>query len=192
MSSTQGPLRRFALAVSASWLLVPYIACSNAIGAEEADNQQHAHVHGVATLGIAVQDNVLTIQFESPLDSVIGFEHRANTPAERAVVEELQIRMKAPGDLFRPTAAAGCKLQKAEAESAIFQAPTSSSAAEEHADLDASFEYRCERIERLTSIETGLFDAYPRMQRIAIEVATGKGQFKRDLKRPARTIALVR
>ncbi len=165
---------------------------ATASAADDVDNRQHAHVHGVARIGIAVDHDLLTIQFESPLDSVIGFEHRPNTPAERAAVEALQARMKDPADLFRMTPAAGCMLRKATAESALFEAPPAEGVGEAHADLDTSFEYRCAHVDALASIDVGLFDAYPRLQRIDVEAATGSGQFKRDLRRPARTIALGR
>jgi len=62
---------------------------------------QHAHVHGIAKLGVAVQDKTVTIALESPLDSLIGFEHRASTPAQQSLVDALQARMKAPEELFR-------------------------------------------------------------------------------------------
>jgi hypothetical protein len=182
----QGPVPLFGTVLLAAFIC----SCSLAAGAEEGANQQHAHVHGVATLGIAVDQSVVTIDFESPLDSLIGFEHRAVTPAERAAVEELQARMKSAAGLFRMTVAANCTLQTAQAESALFAA--AAPASDEHADLDASFAYRCEHIDRLVSIDTGLFDAYPRLQRIAIAVATGKGQFKRELNRPSRSIPLSR
>lgn len=159
--------------------------------AADDSNAQHAHVHGIATLGIAVERNIVTIQFESPLDSLIGFEHRPNTAAERESVTALQARLKTPTNLFRLTPAAECKLDKAEAESGLFQEPAAG-ASNEHADLDASFSFRCEHIDRLVAIDTGLFDAYPRLQKMTIVVATAKGQFKHDLKRPDRTVVLTR
>jgi hypothetical protein len=153
---------------------------------------QHAHVHGVAQLGIAIQDKTVTISLESPLDSVIGFEHRANTPAQQSLIDALQARMKAPQDLFRFDPGAACTLTKSEAESAIFQPAPVGDASEEHADLDASFEYSCAHPDKLTMLDVGLFQAYPRLKRLDIEVATGQGQFKRNLASPERQIALVR
>lgn len=152
---------------------------------------QHAHVHGVAKLGVAWQDKTVSITLESPLDSVIGFEHRPTTPAQKASVAALQARMKAPQDLFRFDAGAACTFTKGSAESAIFQ-PPAAGAAEEHADLDAEFEFTCERPDRLTTLDVGLFQAYPKLKRLEVDVATGKGQFKRDLRSPQRTVALVR
>ena len=153
---------------------------------------QHAHVHGVAKLGVAVQDQTVTISLESPLDSVIGFEHAANTPAQKAMVDALQARMKAPQDLFRFDAAAACTFSKSEAESAIFQPAPANSAAQEHADLDASFEFTCAHPDKLTTLDVALFQIYPKLKKLDVDVATGKGQFKRDLASPQRTISLIR
>lgn len=176
------------------------VACLNAFAAASTPSaarpthvQQHAHVHGVARLGIAVQDKTLTIQLESPLDSLIGFEHRPTTAAQKTAVSALQAAMRAPQDLFRFDAAAGCAPTKSEAESAIFQpAAPGAASADDHADLDANFEFHCSSPARLATVETSLFSAYPRLKRLTIDVATDKGQFKRDLTSPQRTISLLR
>lgn len=154
--------------------------------------QQHAHVHGVARLGVAVQDKTLTIQLESPLDSLIGFEHRPSTPAQQSAVAALQAKMRAPQSLFSFDVAAGCVLASSQAESAIFQPLAAGAASDEHADLDASFEFQCARPEHLKQLRVGLFAAYPRLKRLDVDVATDKGQFKRELQSPADMVALVR
>ena len=153
---------------------------------------QQAHVHGAAKIGVVVQGDTVSITLESPLESLIGFEHRPKTPAQQAAATALQARMRGGTDLFRFDAGASCSLVKADAESAIFQPAPAGAAAEAHNDLDASFEFRCASPERLTQLDVGLFAAYPRLQRLEVEVATDKGQFKRDLKRPARIVTLKR
>ena len=153
---------------------------------------QHAHVHGAAKLGIAVEDKTVSLQLESPLDSLIGFEHRPTTSAQKVAVDALQARMRTATNFFTFDAAANCTLAKAEAESAIFQPAAAGAAADAHADLDASFEFRCANPERLTRVDIGLLAAYPKLQRLEVEIATGKGQFKRELRSPARTVSLTR
>ena len=167
------------------------LATSGSHAQSSAPAHQHAHVHGVAKLGVAWQDKTVTITLESPLDSVIGFEHRPTTPAQQASVAALQERMKAPRDLFRFNAEAECIFARGGAESAIFQ-PPASGAADEHADLDAEFEFTCQRPDRLTTLDVGLFQAYPKLKRLDVDVATDKGQFKRDLRSPLRTVPLRR
>jgi hypothetical protein len=153
---------------------------------------QHAHVHGAARIGVVVQGETVSITLESPLESLIGFEHRPKTPAQQSAATALQTRMRDGTDLFRFDAAAACSLIKADARSAIFEPAPAGAAAETHNDLDAGFEFRCASPERLTQLDIGLFAAYPRLQRLEVEVATDKGQFKRGLKRPARIVALKR
>jgi len=153
---------------------------------------QHAHVHGIARMGVVVQGGTVSITLESPLDSLIGFEHRPATPAQQAAADALRSRVQAGTGLFSFDAGADCALVKAEAESAIFVPAAQAGAGEEHADLDASFEFRCARPERLGRLDVGLFTAYPRLQRIAVEVVTDQGQFKRELNRSVRTVALRR
>jgi hypothetical protein len=179
---------RVAWAIAAGLLLATFGSYAQGSAAVH----QHAHVHGIAKLSVAIQDKTVTISLESPLDSVIGFEHRANTPAQQSLIDALQARMKAPQDLFRFDPRAACALTKSEAESAIFQPAPAAGASEEHADLDASFEYTCAHPDKLTVLDVGLFQAYPRLKRLDIEVATDKGQFKRNLASPERQIALVR
>ncbi len=153
---------------------------------------QHAHAHGVAKLTVAVENKSVTLQLESPLDSLIGFEHRPRTEAQTTAVAALQARMKAAQELFRFDAAAGCTLVRSEAESAIFRPATVTAAKEEHADLDATFEFSCAAPDKLTALEVGLFAAYPRLREMSVEVATASGQFKRDLTSPAKTVSLRR
>jgi hypothetical protein len=43
--------------------------------------QEHAHVHGLVSLNVAVDGRILTVQLEAPLDSLLGFEHRPRTDA---------------------------------------------------------------------------------------------------------------
>ena len=62
----------------------------------------------------------------------------------------------------------------------------------EHADLDGTFVFRCTDTARLTEVDVGLFKAFPGMQRLQVEVAAARGQFKRDLTRPAQRVSLVR
>jgi hypothetical protein len=153
---------------------------------------QHAHVHGLARLGVAVQGRTVTLSLESPLDNLIGFEHAPRSAPERTAVAALQATMQAPRELFRFNAEAACSLVKAEADSALFAASPAGPASSEHADLDASFEYACAQPARLATLDVGLFKVYPRLRKLSVEVATDKGQSKQDLTNAAHVVALSR
>ena len=153
---------------------------------------QHAHVHGVAKLGIATQGRVLSLSLEAPLDSLIGFEHLPRTPAERAAVDSLRARMDRADGLFEANAEAGCVRSKVTTTSALFGPNTSATESDPHADLDVDTEYVCAEPARLVALETSLFTAFPRLRRLEVQLATETTQAKQTLTSPARRIALTR
>ena len=56
-----------------------------AVASVAAAASQKAHVHGVATLNIAIEDDRNAIvEFLAPSDSIYGFEHEARTDEEKA------------------------------------------------------------------------------------------------------------
>lgn len=155
--------------------------------------QGQAHVHGLARLDIAVEANRITLQLRLPLDSLVGFERAPRNDAERASVAAAVAALKAADRLFRIDPAAQCALATVELASATLKLGKVEPNADKsgHADIDTDMAFTCKDASRATSIEVGLFDAYGRLQRIEIQMVTPKGQFKRDLKRPARRIALT-
>ena len=176
-------------------LSVLAFVCGTAVAAGK------AHEHGALKLDVAIEGNKLTIGMEAPLDNLLGFERAPRTDAERKAAADVLARLRSPDKgtpLFATDAAAKCSLSKAEVRApALEAAPATPAAAkgkakDEHADLDASYEFNCAQASELRSLDLGLFDAYKRIQRIDVQVAGPKGQSKVTLKRPARTVKLVR
>lgn len=156
-----------------------------------------AHVHGLMHLDIAVDQKLLTLQLETPLDSLLGFERPPRTPAERQAADALLKQMGNAAALFKPDTAAQCVLTKATIESAALQSKAPASEKEsgpqsEHADLDANYEFNCAHPDKLTSVDIGLFDAFKRLQKIEVQVAGAKGQSKQTLQRPDKRVRLAR
>jgi hypothetical protein len=149
-----------------------------------------AHVHGVAALSLAVDGGTLSITLEAPLDGFVGFERPPRTDAERKTAAEALARLKEGATLFKPDAAAGCTLAEATVDAPVLQ--PGAKAAGEHADLDASYTFRCSNPQALRSVDVALFDAFQRLTRIEVQVAGAKAQSKTTLRRPARTVTLAR
>ena len=168
------------------------------------------HEHGTVRLEISMEGSTLTIGMTAALDNWLGFERAPRTDAERKAAAEVLARLRNPQQgtpLFVPDAAAQCQLVKAEVSAPVLEpgakpaaksatAPASPPAAHkggaEHADLETSYTFQCAQPTQLRTLELGLFDAYKRIQRIHVQVAGPKGQSKVTLKRPARSITLVR
>ncbi len=157
-----------------------------------------AHEHGVARLDVAVDAGRVSIELDTPLDNLLGFERAPRTDAERDKVAAMLARLRAGDALFRIDAAAGCTLAKVDLVSAPLElgkaaaGAAASAAASDHADLNAVFEFRCKNGARAGFVEVGLFDAFPALKRIELQVVTPRGQLKATLRKPASRVMLAR
>jgi hypothetical protein len=151
--------------------------------------QGHAHVHGLARLDVALDGPQLTLALDSPLDGIVGFEHRPRTPAQQQAADAALAKLKDGAALFRPAAEADCRLESVVVEAPVLQG---AAPADGHADLEARWSFRCAAPARLRALEQGLFDAFPRLQRLEVQVAGPQGQSRRTLRRPVRAVPLQR
>jgi Protein of unknown function (DUF2796) len=148
-----------------------------------------AHQHGVARLDVAIDGTRVSIGFESPLDNLLGFERAPRTAAEQRAAEAALAQLRDAAALFRFDAAARCRSAATELRSAALKlGGAAAPAAGEHADLDASWEFACERAP--VQLEHGLFAAFPRLQRLQVQTATAARQSGALLKRPAQRVPL--
>lgn len=131
------------------------------------------HVHGQARLAVAIDGATLTLMLESPTDSLVGFEHAPTTAKERAAVAALKRSLERPGELFLPTPAAACKPGGVTLASALFEAEPGRHG---HADLDGEFVFHCARPGQLRDLEVRLFQRFPGLNKLDVEIAGPKGQ----------------
>lgn len=148
------------------------------------------HEHGVVKLDVAIEGDKLSIAVEAPLDNLLGFERAPRTDAERKAAADVLARLRAPAGLFAADAAAQCTLAKAEVQAPVLEAGAKPK--DGHADLDATYEFKCAQPAQLRALDVGLFEAYKRIQRIEVQVAGPQGQAKATLRRPARSVKLVK
>ena len=156
-------------------------------GTGSVDAKEGAHVHGLMRMDVAVQAQVLTVQIEAPLDSLLGFEHAPRTSAQRAAADALITSLNEDRSLVRPAAAAACSLVKTTVDAAALKpadkTPASKKDADVHADVDIAYEFNCTQPDKLDSVAIGLFDAFKRLQKVEAQVATAQGQSKQTLTR---------
>ncbi|CAD5374336.1 conserved exported hypothetical protein [Rubrivivax sp. A210] len=151
-----------------------------------------AHEHGVARLDIAVDAARVSILLETPLENLLGFEHAPRTDAEREKVAAALTRLRASQVLFRIDSAAGCQPSRVDLQSAALGLGTATNSREGHGDLDATFDFKCSQGGRAGFVEVGLFETFPGLQRIELQVATPKGQMRATLRRPTSRVMLAR
>lgn len=168
---------------SALWLLL-----AAPLGAQA---QGHAHAHGVAQLDIAVDAKQIVVQFESPLDNLVGFERAPRTDSERKRAEEAVARLKDGQAMFRFDPAAGCALMRTNLDSPPLGLGDGSTRPQPgHADLFGSWEFSCADAAKASYVDVGLF-AFQQLKRVQVQLALPKTQAKSELKRPKARISLV-
>lgn len=100
-------MSRLIALVSAAALTVS----STAMAAEEQETRQlDAHEHGHSTLNVGIEGNTVNMELEAPGADIVGFEYVAEAEADKAKVAAAKKALADPLSLFRPSAAAGCKL----------------------------------------------------------------------------------
>jgi|SRR5581483_3022581 len=151
------------------WLMVVAALSGAALAREPGP-----HVHGAAKLQVALEKNSVTIDFESPLHNLLGFEHAPRTDAEKAAVAALRERLQKPLALFVPTPAAECSVASVKLDSPVFG--TSPAGEGGHADLDAEFVYTCRQPEHLQDLRVTIFTIFPGTRTIDAQVAGPRGQ----------------
>lgn len=162
--------------------------------APAAAQHNHSHVHGQARLDVAIDGPLLTLAFETPLDNLVGFEHRPRSAAQKQAAEAAIARLRDTGSLWQPDAAAQCTATETTLDIDALQpsATPAAAVAAEHAEASGRYVFRCAVPAQLKAVTQNLFEAFPRLQRLDVQVAGPAGQVKQTLRRPAKSVRLVR
>jgi hypothetical protein len=160
---------------------------------------QAPHAHGTGELHVAVEKGRLDIEFRSPLNNLLGFEHAPRTDAQRAAVKAMTARLNRPETLFKLPQAASCTAAPAQISSPLDAPAAPSKSAkpahkhqgdDDHADLTATYRFACADPGKLDSIEVALFEAFPRTAAIKAEIIGPRGQSAARLSPKRRVIKL--
>lgn len=170
------------------------IACSTPAVA-----QQSAHVHGFASINLAIDDEELQIEFVSPAESIVGFEYEPSNATERKAVADAIALLRDPAKLFVLPASAGCELHEVEAERhdegeheehgehnedehakhdehGDENAHEDSDAGEGHSEFHAHYHFDCKNT-AIETIDLSLFETWPRIEEVRVQALTPRGQF---------------
>jgi len=153
-------------------------------------HQPGAHVHGLATLEVAIDGAAVQISLDSPLDNLLGFERAPRNEKDRQAVKTMALKLHQAAILFVFTPAAQCRLESARLESAVLApgllAPAADSgkssdtakadSADVHAELAATWHFQCAMPQALQGIEVRLFQQFSGLKRIDAAVVGPKGQ----------------
>ena len=160
-----------------------------------------AHSHGRAKLRVATDGNLLTLEFESPLENLVGFEHAPRNDKQKAALQGMAEALRKADAHFVPAAAARCTQQSVKLESAVLDALAQPAAGkgkpasgqpgghDGHAEIEATIVFRCEEPAQLRALEVKLFDRFPGVKRLDAQVVSAQGQKSVQLSAAARRLA---
>ena len=156
------------------------IACmgsvvDGALGAEF--RSRPPHVHGLATLDIAVDGSELAITFRAPAINVIGFEHAPATADEKSAVARADQTFKAGDLLFVTPAAAACTQKSADLTPITYESEGDDDKPNApQADYEVSYRFECAHAGKLAWIDTTLFASLRDAQKITISIVSARLQ----------------
>ena len=176
-----------------------FAASLPAIAAEE-HRELGPHEHGHGTLNIAIEGNRVSMALEVPGADLVGFEHEASTPAQKAAVEKAKATLGNALAVFSLPAGAGCKLAEA---SVAVQADEDDSAehkeeakadgakeAEHHSEFHVTYAIDCASPAKLTAIDFKYFDLFAGAQELDVNLVTPNGQTSYEVTREAPRLEL--
>lgn len=166
-----------------------------AAGAHAQEHRQlGAHEHGHGTLNIAIEGTAVTMDLEAPGDDIVGFEHEAVTPNDKAAVEAASVTLAKALEIFKMPSGAGCKVKDAkvslqaekhdEEETYVNNSKAGSATQqhdheeehEGHKEFHVTYELECAAPANLTTIDFDYFKNFSRSQKLTVNLIASKGQ----------------
>ncbi|HEU0157987.1 MAG TPA: DUF2796 domain-containing protein [Hyphomicrobiaceae bacterium] len=182
------------------------LGLSLAAGVGNAQQRQlGAHEHGRGTLNLAIEGTRVSLELEVPAADIIGFEHVAKTPRQKAAVAQAKKQLLAPQALFKFPGAAGCVVAdasvdlEADGEHEHEQAKAGGDGAKtadagqeaNHSNFHAQYSFTCKTTASITVVEFGYFQAFAGAQKLEVNVITAKGQSSFEVTRTKPRIDLA-
>lgn len=136
-----------------------------------------AHVHGQATVDIALERGTLELMMRAPGIGILDFERAPATAGERAALATALSTLKRGGWVTLPTAAQ-CTLTHSEASAEGFQ-PTATAAQagqHAHAGFSATLRFQCANSNALRVAVVTLPTLFPGLHEVVVNSATSAGQ----------------
>ena len=177
-------------------LILILVTCS--LGASAA--AQSTHVHGQGQVGMAIDQNLISMTLESPGADIVGFEHEARTAEEKTAVTEALKQLSDPMFVIQLPANASCKVVQASSEVTSEngdEGHADHEEHEEHADHDdhekheneahgsfiAEYQLECVTIAAIDSIKFVYFDHFRNAQSLMVVLIDKNGQHRHEISR---------
>jgi Protein of unknown function (DUF2796) len=163
--------------------------CGLVLAAPAATLQAHtAHEHGKAEIRLAIDNNKMVLVFQTPQDSVTGFERAPKGESELAKAKAAVEILKAGSKLFVINPEASCVFKETSLVAPNLVISTGAGKASDHSDVEASYNLECANPTKLSSITVKAFDTFKSVKVIQVQFVGAKKQKSVRLTSSARTV----
>jgi hypothetical protein len=153
-------------------------------GLPAAQGANKAHQHGIGQMNIAVEAQNIEIELEIPGADLVGFEHKATTPAQQKTIKEAAAKLKDGNRLFTFPATAECRMIEADVESPLLEKEEAhkhehaheDKNEEEHAEFHAHYHFQCVKPDQLTHLDVQYFKTFPSAHELTVQIISATGQ----------------
>jgi hypothetical protein len=137
------------------------------LGHASEKRQLDSHEHGVSTLKIALEGQILQMELEAPANDIVGFEHAPENESQKAAIERALSLLKTKSGIFNTPATAKCKITDVSGEFEVEK---------NHAGFHVSWKIKCLNPKQIKNLETTFFQIFPKAEEIEVEVISASGQ----------------
>lgn len=164
------------LLTPALFALIPFNSSAHQHDHDEHNHSLAAHVHGIATLNIALEDQLLELQLDSPAMNLVGFEYEPSSAADKQAVVDAERTLKNEQLLFNLTKDAQCALSAVNIDNDLAEHADDESE-HQHSDIQVNYTFTCATPNKLTGIDlAGFFKAFPLTEKINVQLITADTQ----------------
>jgi hypothetical protein len=147
-----------------------------AAGTTKKRHQHGAHVHGTATLNIAIEERTATVELITPAESIIGFEHQAKSAADqKRQATALDLLRHKISSMVVLDPALGCRFSPTKAD--VIQQD------QEHAEVHSTFAVSCHTPLAGSQLRFGFTKTFPRIQTVNVQLVGVTQQVGARIKR---------
>lgn len=162
----------------------------NTFAKKDNHRQLGPHAHGAGTLGIAFEGNKAKMDFKIPSDGIIGFEYTPKTEKDKATkkaqLEKFESKISSMVEFDRTL---NCNFKK-ESLDIVKDLEESKETHSEHSDAFAVFNIDCDKSPAGTKIIFNFQSAFPKINKLEIQVLVGDIQKSVEAVKDGTTIEL--
>ena len=163
-----------------------------------------AHEHGSASLNIAIDSSTIAMRFESPAVNIVGFEYTTEDAQQQLLIKQAKNNLSNFDAIFQLAGAVSCQTVQSSAnwvtkpkegheeeheeneeneehEEHEEHEDHDKAPSAEHAEFIAEYHLECTQLNNLTTINVNLFEFFPAISDLDVQVIYSGGQIKQEL-----------